>query len=236
MVKIGQFFKKRAIHKFRKLSSKHKFTSESQKIFDFLRNTSSQAFFDYHFSKTLVYKHFLSPFFFLPSVSGSFSSSSFIIKFLWPIFNREKLILRFSIFWMNQKILSIFQKILSFFWKNPFLKIFTSVLTHFVWGKIDFEIFNFLDKSEDSEHFLKNSIFENFFKCFDSFCMRKNWFWDFQFSGWIRRFWAFFEKFYLWKFLLEYWPIFDPFCIRKTWFWDFQFSGWIRRFWAFLKK
>ena len=43
------------------------------------------------------------------------------------------------------------------FWKNPFLKIFTSVLTHFVWGKIDFEIFNFLDESEDSEHFSKNN-------------------------------------------------------------------------------
>jgi hypothetical protein len=48
-------------------------------------------------------------------------------------------------------------------------------------GKIDFEIFNFLDESEDSEHFpknfelfLKKSIFENFYKCFDPFCMGKN--------------------------------------------------------------
>ena len=116
LVKIGQFFKKRAIHKFRKLSSKHKFTSESQKIFDFLRNTSSQAFFDYHFSKTLVYKHFLSPFF-----SSYFCFRRFfffIIKFLWPIFNGEKLILRFSIFWINQKILSIFQKIMLLWWKK----------------------------------------------------------------------------------------------------------------------
>ena len=127
LVKIGQFFKKRAIHKFRKLSSKHKFTSESQKIFDFLRNTSSQAFFDYHFSKTLVYKHFLYSFFFSSFCFRRFFF--FIIKFLWPIFNGEKLILRFSIFWINQKILSIF-------WKIPFLKIFTSVLIHFVWEKI----------------------------------------------------------------------------------------------------
>ena len=194
LVKIGQFFKKRAIHKFRKLSSKHKFTSESQKIFDFLRNTSSQAFFDYHFSKTLVYKHFLSPFFFSSFCFRCFFF--FIIKFLWPILYGEKMILRFSIFWMNQKILSIFWKILS-------LKIFTSVLTHFVWEKNDFEIFNFLNESEDSEHFLKNSIFENFYKCFDSFCMWKNWFWDLQFSGWIRRFWEIFEKFHFWKKILS---------------------------------
>ena len=64
---------------------------------------------------------------------------------------------------------------------------------------------NFLAKSDHFEHFLKNSIFENF--RFDPFCMRKNWFWDFQFSGWIRRFWAFFEKFYLWKFFQVFWPI-----------------------------
>ena len=51
----------------------------------------------------------------------------------------------------------------------------------FCMGKIDFEIFNFLDESEDSEHFskdfelfLKKSIFENFYKSFDSFCMGKN--------------------------------------------------------------
>ena len=71
-----------------------------------------------------------------------------IFWMFWPILYGKKLILRFSIFWMNQKILSIFQKILSFFWKNSFLKIFTSVLTHFVWGKnIEFQIFNFLDES-----------------------------------------------------------------------------------------
>ena len=39
-----------------RLSSKHQFTSKSQKIFDFLQNTRSQAFFDSHFSKTLGYK------------------------------------------------------------------------------------------------------------------------------------------------------------------------------------
>ena len=96
------------------------------------------------------------------------------------------MILSFSIFQMNQKILNIF-------WKILFLKIFTSVLTNFVWEEIDFEIFNFLDESEDSEKFLKNSIFEKKFqmfwiilgnvlekvkfwkiyKCFDPFCMRK---------------------------------------------------------------
>ena len=52
------------------------------------------------------------------------------------------------------------------------------------------KISNFLAKSDHFEHFLKNSIFENF----DPFCMGRNWFWDFQFSGWIRRFWAFFKK------------------------------------------
>ena len=31
---------------------------------------------------------------------------------------------------------------------------------------VPFEIFNFLDKSDDFEHFLKNSIFENFLKIF----------------------------------------------------------------------
>ena len=58
-----------------------------------------------------------------------------------------------------------------------------------VWEKIDFEIFNFLDESEDSEHlsknfelFLKKTIFENFYKCFDSFCMGKTYFSDFQIS------------------------------------------------------
>ena len=28
---------------------------------------------------------------------------------------------------------------------------------------------------------------------------RLNWFWNFQFSGWLRRFWAIFEKFHFWK-------------------------------------
>ena len=40
-----------------------------------------------------------------------------------------------------------------------------------MYKKKDFEIFNFLNVSEDSEHFLKNSIFENFYKCFDPFCV-----------------------------------------------------------------
>ena len=56
--------------------------------------------------------------------------------------------MRFSIFWMYQKILSIFWKIPSLkknskcfesfwemFWKKLNFEKFTSVLTHFVWGK-----------------------------------------------------------------------------------------------------
>ena len=60
------------------------------------------------------------------------------------------------------------------------------------------KISNFLAKSDNFEHFLK---------CFDPFCIGKNWFWDFQFSQWIRRFWAIFEKFHFWKFLQVFWPI-----------------------------
>ena len=48
-------------------------------------------------------------------------------------------------------------------------------------GKIDFEIFNFLDESEDSEHFpknfelfLKKSIFENFTSVSTHFTWGKN--------------------------------------------------------------
>ena len=65
-------------------------------------------------------------------------------------------------------------------------KFFTSVWTHCIWGKIDFEIFNVLDKSEDSEHFLTNFIFENFYKCSDPFSLGF-FFWNFQLFGWIRR-------------------------------------------------
>ena len=35
------------------------------------------------------------------------------------------------------------------------------------------EISNYLAKSDHFEHCLKNSISENFFKCFDPFCMEK---------------------------------------------------------------
>jgi hypothetical protein len=66
------------------------------------------------------------------------------------------------------------------FLKNSISGIFTSVLTHFLWEKIDFEIFNFLDESEDSEHFSKNfelflktSNFEKNFKRFDYFVWEK---------------------------------------------------------------
>ena len=69
------------------------------------------------------------------------------------------------------------------------------------------KISNFMAKSDHFEHFLKNSIFENFYKCFDPLCIRKKWFWDFQFPEWIRRFWAFFEKFHLWKAFKVFWPI-----------------------------
>ena len=61
-----------------------------------------------------------------------FLKNSIFENLFWPILYGKKLILRFSIFWMNQKILSIFWKILS-------LKISTSVLTHFIWEKLDFE-------------------------------------------------------------------------------------------------
>ena len=90
---------------------------------------------------------------------------SSIFEVIWPILYEKNLILRYSIFWMNQKFLSVFWKF--YLWK------FSSVLTHFVWEKINFEIFNFLDESEDSEHFLKNYIFENFYKCFDPLCVGK---------------------------------------------------------------
>ena len=130
---------------------------------------------------------------------------------------------------MNQTILSIFEK-------NPLLKIFTSVLTHFIWEKIDFDIFNYLDDSQDSEHFLKNSIFEKLFKCFDPLCMRKNrlnWFWNFQFSGWLRRFWAICEKFYLWKFtsVLTHF-VGEEFNLRLLIFWINQ--NILRFFWKIL--
>ena len=48
------------------------------------------------------------------------------------------------------------------FLKIQFLKLFTSVLTHFVWEKFwILRNFNFLDESEHSKHFLKN-VLENF--------------------------------------------------------------------------
>ena len=77
-----------------------------------------------------------------------------LTHFVW-----EKIDLRFSIFWMNQKILSIFQKILNFFWKNPFLKIFTSVSTHFAWGKI----LNFRFSIFWMNHWKKNDVWKKFF-------------------------------------------------------------------------
>ena len=69
--------------------------------------------------------------------------------------------------------LNLHIKISNFLAKSDNFEHFLSVLTHFVLEKIDFEIFNFLNESEDSEQFLKNSIFENFYKCFDPFCMGK---------------------------------------------------------------
>ena len=103
--------------------------------------------------------------------------------------------LRLSIFWMNQKILSIFQKILSFFEKIHFWK-FLQVFWPILYGKkiLNFRFSIFWMNHKFLSNFLKNSILENFYKCFDPFCMGRNWFWDFQFSGWIRRFWAFFKK------------------------------------------
>ena len=121
------------------------------------------------------------------------------------------------------------------FWKILFLKIFTSVLTHFVWEKIDFEIFNFLDESEDSERFLKNSIFEHFYKCFDPFCMgKKYWIADFQFSGWIigkkmtseKSFSHVWRKNYLWPVINSYvwgknylWLVINSYVWGKNYLW-----------------
>ena len=70
------------------------------------------------------------------------------LQVFWLILYVKKLILRFAIFWMNQKILRNFWKIpflkknskcfesfWEMFWKKLNFEKFTSVLTHFVWGK-----------------------------------------------------------------------------------------------------
>ena len=70
------------------------------------------------------------------------------LQVFWLILYVKKLILRFAIFWMNQKILRNFWKIpflkknskcfesfWEIFWKKLNFEKFTSVLTHFVWGK-----------------------------------------------------------------------------------------------------
>ena len=94
--------------------------------------------------------------------------------------------LRLSIFWMNQKILSIFQKILSIFWKNPFLKFFTSVLTHFEWKKLILRFWIFwmnqkiLSIFQKILSFFEKIHFWKFYKCFDPFCMGKI---DFEIFG-----------------------------------------------------
>ena len=90
-----------------------------------------------------------------------------------------------------------------------FLKnsIFDNFLSHFVWEKLILRVSIFWINQTIFSIFLKSSIFENFFKCFDPFCIGKNWFWDVQFFGWIKRFWAFYEKFHFWKFLQVFWPI-----------------------------
>ena len=62
------------------------------------------------------------------------------------------------------------------FLKNSISEIFTTVLTHFVWEKIDFEIFNFLDKSEDSKQFLKIPLLKiPFLKIFTSVLIHFVW-------------------------------------------------------------
>ena len=62
---------------------------------------------------------------------------------------------------------------------------------------------------------------------------RLNWFWNFQFSGWLRRFWAFFEKFYLWKFtsVLTHF-VGEEFNLRLLIFWINQ--NILRFFWKIL--
>ena len=130
--------------------------------------------------------------------------------------------------------MSIFEKF--YFW---------SVLTHFVWEKIDFEIFNLLDESEDSEHFSKNFevflkkfIFENFYKYFDPFWMEKI---DFEILNLLdesedsehfsKNFELFWKNSFL-KILQVFWPI----LYGENWFWDFWFTGQIRRFLAFFSS
>ena len=109
-----------------------------------------------------------------------------IFEVFWPILYGKKLILRFSIFWMNQKILSIFQKILRFFWKNSFLKIFTSILTHFEWKKLILRFWIFwmnqkiLSIFQKILSFFEKIHFWKFYKCFDPFCMGKI---DFEIFG-----------------------------------------------------
>ena len=176
------------------------------------------------------------------------------------------------------------------FLKNSISEIFTSVLTHFVWEKIDFEIFNLLDESEDSEHFSKNFevflkkfIFENFYKYFDPFWMEKI---DFEilnlldesedsehfpknFEHFLKKsiseiFYKCFDPFWMEKIDFEilnlldesedsehfsknfelFWKnsflkilqVFWPILYGENWFWDFWFTGQIRRFLAFFSS
>ena len=100
--------------------------------------------------------------------------------------------------------ITLITMIIPYFLKNS---IFDDFLSHFVWEKLILRISIFWINQTIFSIFLKSSIFENFFKCFDPFCIGKNWFWDFQFFGWIRRIWAFFEKFLFWKFLQVFWHI-----------------------------
>ena len=75
--------------------------------------------------------------------------------------------MKFSIFWMNQKVFRIF-------WKFLVFEKILSVLTHFVWQNLlilKFSIFWINQKVLSI--FWKNSFFWKNSKCFDPFCMGK---------------------------------------------------------------
>ena len=74
------------------------FTSKSQKIFDFLRNTSSQAFFDYHFSKTLGFKQVPKNFDFLQITS---QQAFFDSHFSKTLVYKQNSLFSSQIHWVN---------------------------------------------------------------------------------------------------------------------------------------
>ena len=76
---------------------------------------------------------------------------------------------------------------------------------------LDFEIFNFLDKSDDFEHFLKNSIFEKFYKYFDPLCIGKV---DFEIFNFLDKS-DDFEHFFKILFLKKFTSVLNHFVLKK---------------------